>query len=70
MVGDRAADVVAARVHGVRAIAAGWGYGSRDELDGARPEYVAETVPDLVRWLDVIDRGAVVRPGYHVAWDL
>lgn len=51
MVGDRAADVAAARVHGVRAIAAGWGYGSRDELARAGPDFVAETVFDLIPWL-------------------
>jgi phosphoglycolate phosphatase len=52
MVGDRAADVVAARVHNIRAVAAGWGYGSRDELERAGPDYVAETVHDLIPWLD------------------
>jgi phosphoglycolate phosphatase len=51
MVGDRAVDVLAARQHRVRAVAAGWGYGTRDELEGAGPEYVAETVSDLVRWV-------------------
>jgi phosphoglycolate phosphatase len=57
MVGDRAADVLAARVHGVRAVAAGWGYGSPDELEQARPDYVAESVFDLERWLDAVSRG-------------
>jgi len=33
MIGDRGADMVAARHHGVRAIGALWGYGSRDELE-------------------------------------
>jgi phosphoglycolate phosphatase len=51
MVGDRAVDVLAARQHRVRAVGAGWGYGSREELESARPEYVAETVPGLVRWV-------------------
>lgn len=32
MVGDRAPDVFGARVHGVRAIGALWGYGTREEL--------------------------------------
>jgi len=32
MVGDRAADVIAARANGVRVIGALWGYGSREEL--------------------------------------
>jgi phosphoglycolate phosphatase len=58
MVGDRAADVVAARVHGVRAIAVGWGYGSRDELQRVGPDYLAETVSDMARWLDALTAGA------------
>jgi phosphoglycolate phosphatase len=37
MVGDRAMDIVAAREYGVRAVAAGWGYGSRDELEAPAP---------------------------------
>ena len=32
MIGDRGADMIAARHHGVRAVAALWGYGSREEL--------------------------------------
>jgi phosphoglycolate phosphatase len=51
MIGDRAEDVGAARVHGVRAVGAGWGYGSRAELAGAGADYVAETVADLVAWV-------------------
>jgi phosphoglycolate phosphatase len=51
MVGDRAEDVGAARAHGVRAVGAGWGYGSRAELTAAEPDYVAETVADLVAWV-------------------
>jgi phosphoglycolate phosphatase len=35
MVGDREADIVAARVNGLRAIGVLWGYGTRDELLGA-----------------------------------
>jgi phosphoglycolate phosphatase len=51
MVGDRAEDVGAARAHGVRAVGAGWGYGSRAELTAAVPDYLAETVSDLVAWV-------------------
>jgi len=61
MVGDRAADVLAAQGHRVRAVAAGWGYGSRDELEGAGPEYVAETLPDLVCWLRTVTRAVARR---------
>jgi len=51
MVGDRAEDISAARAHGVRGVAAGWGYGSRAELAAAGPDYLAETVADLVSWV-------------------
>ena len=51
MIGDRAEDIGAARAHGVRAVGAGWGYGSRAELAAAEPDYVAETVSDLVAWV-------------------
>ena len=51
MVGDRAEDIRAARAHGVRAVAAAWGYGSSAELAAAHPDYVAATITDLVSWL-------------------
>jgi phosphoglycolate phosphatase len=35
MIGDRGADMSAARHHGVRAIGVLWGYGSREELEAA-----------------------------------
>lgn len=50
MVGDRADDIRAARAHGVRAVAAGWGYGAQQELRDARPDYFAATVADLVAY--------------------
>jgi phosphoglycolate phosphatase len=51
MIGDRAADVIAARAHDVRAIAVGWGYGSRAELLAAEPAHIVETVVELVDWI-------------------
>jgi len=51
MIGDRADDIHAARVHGVRAVAVGWGYGAKAEIAAARPQFVAETVTDLVSWI-------------------
>jgi len=48
MIGDRADDIRAARAHGVRAVAVGWGYGGHDELTEARPDFVAGSVPELV----------------------
>ena len=43
MIGDRGADMVAARHHGVRAVGVLWGYGTRDELVGAGAESLCES---------------------------
>jgi len=51
MIGDRAVDVLAARAHGVAAVAVAWGYGARRELVEARPDAVVEHATDLVRWV-------------------
>jgi phosphoglycolate phosphatase len=51
MIGDRVDDVRAARRHGVRAVAAGWGYGSHEELVAAGPEYLAPSISHLREWL-------------------
>jgi phosphoglycolate phosphatase len=56
MIGDRADDIHAARRHHVRAIAAGWGYGTRDELLAAGPENFAPTVADMVAWVQRSER--------------
>jgi phosphoglycolate phosphatase len=47
MVGDRAADVAAARANCVRVIGVLWGYGSRDELLGAGADALCASPPEL-----------------------
>jgi phosphoglycolate phosphatase len=47
MVGDRHFDIEGARVNGVRAIGAGWGFGSIEELRGAGADAIAMTPPEL-----------------------
>ncbi|MGE5381161.1 MAG: HAD-IA family hydrolase [Methylocystaceae bacterium] len=47
MVGDRKYDIMAAHQLGIDALAAGYGYGSREELMEAKPDYIADTVADL-----------------------
>jgi phosphoglycolate phosphatase len=51
MIGDRADDIRAARAHGVCAVAVGWGYGARAELDAVEPDYFAPGISDLVAWV-------------------
>jgi phosphoglycolate phosphatase len=47
MVGDRMHDVVGARTNGVKSCAVTYGYGSRKELEEAKPDYVVDTVESL-----------------------
>jgi phosphoglycolate phosphatase len=47
MVGDRHFDIEGARANGVRAIGAGWGFGSIEELRGAGADAIAMTPPEL-----------------------
>jgi phosphoglycolate phosphatase len=47
MIGDRGADMTAARHHGVRAIGALWGYGSRAELEDAGAQALCASPREL-----------------------
>jgi phosphoglycolate phosphatase len=49
MVGDRAIDIHAARANAFIAVGVLWGHGSKDELDGATPDMLLESPPDLLR---------------------
>ncbi len=59
MVGDRHADVVAARTNGVRSIGALWGYGSREELLAAGADAVCAAPRELPDGIAAVLR----RPG-------
>lgn len=54
MIGDRHFDIDGARANGVRAIGAGWGFGSREELLDAGADAIAahprELLAALLRW--------------------
>jgi len=47
MIGDRHFDIEGARANGVRAIGAGWGFGSREELVSAGADVIADSVGKL-----------------------
>lgn len=51
MIGDRAADVRAARANGVRSIGVLWGYGSAQELLEAGVDILCKTPPELAAHL-------------------
>jgi pyrophosphatase PpaX len=48
-VGDSAHDIVAARAAGVRTVAALWGPAPRAELERERPDFIAESITDLLQ---------------------
>lgn len=47
-VGDSRHDIVAARAAGVRTVAALWGPAPRTELERERPDFIAESITDLL----------------------
>lgn len=51
MVGDRSYDMDGAEKNGIDSVAVLYGYGSKEELAGARPTFMAETVTELSRIL-------------------
>jgi phosphoglycolate phosphatase len=52
LVGDREHDVYGAAANGIDSIGVGYGYGSRVELDAAKPTYRVESVSELGGLLD------------------
>lgn len=49
MIGDRSVDIEAAHMNGLRSIGVLWGFGSAEEIRGAKPSFVTPTVADLAR---------------------
>ena len=47
MIGDRMFDVQGAKSHGISSIAVSYGYGSKEELIEAAPDYIVDTVEEL-----------------------
>lgn len=48
MIGDRAEDVNGAKANGVRSAAVMWGYGDREELESARPDWIVASAVELM----------------------
>ena len=54
-VGDSRHDIVAARAAGVRTVAALWGPAPRSELERERPDFIAESIIDLLEIFNLQD---------------
>lgn len=50
MVGDRADDILAGKIHGLYTIAVSYGYGSPFEIKESQPDFTAQSVADLDQW--------------------
>lgn len=57
MIGDRAVDIEAAHRNGLSGAGVLWGYGSREEIDAARPEHVLASPPDLAKLIQNSESG-------------
>lgn len=51
-IGDSAHDMIAGRAAGVKTIAAGWGPCPRTDLEQAAPDFIAESLTDLLELFD------------------
>jgi phosphoglycolate phosphatase len=51
MIGDRKQDITGARENGLRALAVTYGFGSREELNSARPDYIVDHSREIVSLL-------------------
>ena len=53
MVGDRSYDIMGAAENGIDSIGVLYGYGDRDELEGANAGYIADSINQLTNCLEV-----------------
>lgn len=51
MIGDREQDVIGAKLNGIASLGVLYGYGDREELEGAGASYIAETVEDILNFV-------------------
>ena len=56
MIGDRVEDITGAADNGLPAIAVTWGYGLREELEAAKPSYLASSFAELANYIRAEDR--------------
>ncbi len=52
MIGDREHDIEGAKINGIKTIGVLYGFGSRDELEAAGADYIAENVKNIYEFID------------------
>lgn len=53
MIGDRSYDVIGAKAFGMDSVGVTWGYGSKEELSAAGATYIADSVQDIMKILNI-----------------
>ena len=51
MIGDKMHDILGAKENGLASIGVLFGYGSKEELENAEADYIAETVDDIIKFI-------------------
>ena len=51
MIGDRAVDIEAARTNAIGSVGVCWGFGEKEEIEGARPDHIADSPEELLEIL-------------------
>jgi phosphoglycolate phosphatase len=51
MIGDKMHDIQGAKEHGLASIGVLFGYGSKEELENAGADFIAETVEDIMKFI-------------------
>jgi phosphoglycolate phosphatase len=51
MIGDRDQDMIGAKLNGLDSLGVLYGYGDREELEGAGATYIAESVEDILKFI-------------------
>lgn len=71
MIGDRRFDVEGARAMGVESVGVTYGYGSLEELKGAKADYVVRSVEELRKFLlRGTEEGKKPRTSFQIIWQM
>lgn len=49
MIGDRLHDIIGAAKNGLPSVGVLWGYGSREELNNAGADNIADSIPEMIK---------------------
>jgi phosphoglycolate phosphatase len=51
IVGDRSHDIIGGKKNGIMTVAVSYGYGTREELTSSKPDFIFNTLSDLIAFI-------------------